>query len=364
MSAHPSRTPHGYPPCRYVMKENEQHTPGSAPATWRNGPAEGELCKMKTINQVGRWIAARSQTSVVIAATAVIVLMGVVDHALGPEVAFSAVYLLPLVAVGWRLTGRHYIVLAVCALASGASLIAEATHIGLAPAVGAWNATSRLAIFFLIVRLLQELRSSLTVQSELATRDPLTGVYNQRAFGEHMLTALGVVKRNHEPISLVYLDLDDFKSINDTIGHSGGNDVLCSFASALNDSTRETDIVGRLGGDEFAVILPGAGSTAVQGIMSDLLARLQESLPVIDLKRSITFSAGVVTFLRSPESLDEMINAADRLMYEVKKGGKASYKHATFGDDARGAAPDVHIPRDGAADSTLVRMHSGSIGSL
>lgn len=300
---------------------------------------------MRHVIRFGDWISTRSEAGVVVSAATLIVLLGLVDRALGRQVAFSAVYLLPLIVTGWRLRGHRNTVIAICALASSTWLAAELTANTMLPGIAAWNLASRFAIFFFIVRLLQALRSSLAAQRDLAERDPLTGVANPRSFEEKMRSALNSSQEKHHPISLVYLDLDDFKTINDTLGHSGGNEVLCSFASALNESTRETDTVGRLGGDEFAVILPSAGSTAAQGIMDNLLSRLQGSLREIDVDRSITFSAGVVTFLVPPESLDEMINAADGLMYEVKRDGKAAYKHMTFGAASDEAVPDIHVQR-------------------
>lgn len=312
---------------------------------------------MKRAISLGNRLSERSERSVVLTAAAALILLGLLDHASGPDVAFSAVYLLPLIAVGWRLQENRNLVVSICALASAVWLAAEVTNQALHPIIAIWNAASRFAIFFLIVSLLQALRASLATQQGLAERDPLTGVANQRAFEEAMRDALAESQEEQHPISLVYLDLDDFKSINDTLGHSGGNAVLCSFASALNDTTRSSDTVGRLGGDEFAVILPSAGSAAAQGIMNDLVQRLQGSLREINVDRSITFSAGVVTFLSSPKDLDEMINASDALMYEAKRDGKAGYKHKTFGGTEDGAVPDVHIPRPAALAPKQTTFH-------
>lgn len=286
-----------------------------------------------------------SERAVVTTAATLLVLLGLLDYASGSEIAFSAIYLLPLLAVGWRVPQRGTLTAFISALASGAWLSAELATRSLNPVVAFWNGASRFAIFYLVVSLLQALRASLIAQQNLAERDPLTGVANQRAFSKAMRRALEASQAARHPISLVYLDLDDFKMINDTLGHSGGNAVLCSFAAALNESTRESDTVGRLGGDEFAIILPSAGTQAARGIMDSLVTRLQGSLSEIHLDRSVTFSAGVVTFLVPPENLDDMINAADSLMYEAKRDGKASYKQATFGGATKDSVPDVHIPR-------------------
>lgn len=312
---------------------------------------------MKRIISLGGRLSERSEAAVVFGASALLLLIGLLDYGSGPDVAFSAVYLLPLVAVGWRLRENNTVVFVICAFASAISVATEMANKSLYPGVAIWNGATRFLIFFLLVRLLQALRSSLATQQGLAASDPLTGVANPRAFEEAMRKALAESQQKRHPISLVYLDLDEFKSINDTLGHSGGNDVLRSFAAALNESTRTDDTVGRLGGDEFAIILPSAGSAAAQGIMNDLVHRLQGSLRNINVDRSITFSAGVVTFLSPPEDLDEMINASDALMYEAKRDGKAGYKHRTVGGTEDGAAPDVHIPRPAALAPKQTTFH-------
>lgn len=280
----------------------------------------------------------------VLCAFAFVLALGAVDYLSGPDVAFSIFYLLPLSVVAWKVGTREAIALAV--LAAGTWLVADL----LAGAdyshwlVPTWNTLTRFSVFVLVIGLLATLRNSLTTQTRLARLDPLTKVCNARSF---MQEAEEMVDRCHEdgrPVTLTYIDLDDFKSINDTLGHSGGDDVLQAVAAALEESTRSTDLVARLGGDEFAVVLPGTGSAAAVTVLDDMLERVRSNLK--GLPMNVTFSAGAVTLLVAPDSLDDAIQAADGLMYEVKRSGKGTYRHLTLGAEFPQAVADITEGRE------------------
>lgn len=128
--------------------------------------------------------------------------------------------------------------------------------------------------------------------------------------------------RSGHPLTVAYIDVDDFKSINDAHGHRAGDDFLVRAAAAMTDDLRATDLVARLGGDEFAILLP---ETDVDEALS-LLSRLHATLQATTAQWTSGFSIGAVTFAVPPRSADEAISAADHVMYDVKRDGKCSVR--------------------------------------
>lgn len=158
---------------------------------------------------------------------------------------------------------------------------------------------------------------------QLAILDELTNIPNRRGFitiGQH---SLNLCARQQVPVSLVYLDLDNFKPINDTFGHSEGDNVLTTFASQISTVCRESDLFARLGGDEFVILFINTTNSAAE----DIIVRFQQSLNKYNNKASreydIEFSYGVVDF--DPDkhnSIEALLEDGDSIMYEYKKTNK------------------------------------------
>ena len=163
----------------------------------------------------------------------------------------------------------------------------------------------------------------------MAKLDGLTGVMNARAFGEAAQTILSIAARYGRPTAIGYIDLDNFKSVNDTLGHSEGDTVLIAVASILLESVRGTDLVGRLGGDEFAIFLPETTYSGAVTIFDKLRERLLKEAR--ERVWPIGFSIGVAVFRTAPLSVDEAIKLADALMYRVKNSGKNNILFEEFG---------------------------------
>lgn len=267
-----------------------------------------------------------------------VLLLGVIDSLTGPMIAFSPFYLLPLAVIAWKVGQRAAI---------GASLLAAATW-GTADIIvyshgpvwiPVWNSTARLLVFVVVVTLLSSLRSALAVQQILAASDSLTGVANARTFDRAAGNLMSDRSGMKYPFTIAYLDLDNFKSLNDTLGHSGGDDVLQAVARSLDENTRATDLVARVGGDEFALLLPATDSEAAAELMTQLVSRTQEVLSNLSMR--VTFSTGAATFLIPAHSIDEMVKVADDLMYEAKRSKKGSFRHVVVGLDESTAVADV-----------------------
>ncbi|MEO8286674.1 MAG: GGDEF domain-containing protein [Chloroflexota bacterium] len=267
---------------------------------------------------------------------ALILLAGCLDYFTEANLAFKLFYLAPVALVTWQ-AGRK----AGMATAVAATLTWSLVYVSTQPAVQwativpYWNIASSLAIFLMVSLMLSGLRGALDHEMELARTDPITGAPNSRAFFEQVEQELARSLRYNRPFSVVYLDADNFKGINDKYGHSVGDDLLRTVANTVRTHLRITDLVARIGGDEFTLLLPETGRKEADMVMS----RISEALTAAMQQNEwpITFSMGVVTYLAPPPTVDALIKAADDLMYSVKRSGKNSIKHAVYGDRADAA---------------------------
>jgi diguanylate cyclase (GGDEF)-like protein len=271
--------------------------------------------------------------------------IAVVDWATGPTLSVSLLYALAVIAVTWCGPLRYGVLVA--ALASAESIGAHV--MGTDPSdtlpVAVWNAGARLVVLMIIVGLLGGLRRALVLQRYHATTDPLTGALNRRAF---QLTADRECLRAHREgtaISVAYLDLDDFKSVNDRFGHRVGDELLQSFAARVQESIRGTDVFCRIGGDEFVLLFPDTDAREAVAVTRRVRATLAEQ----PLDPAVTASAGIATFRAAPTTADELVDAADELMYRAKMLGRDTIVGAVVAGpwpawhprNARVAPPDV-----------------------
>jgi diguanylate cyclase (GGDEF)-like protein len=251
---------------------------------------------------------------------ALIMIVAFLDFATGYDLSLSLFYLPPVALLAWYDTGTTALLAA--SLSALAWILAN-TFAGpgrQTPALAAWNTAIRLGFFVIVARLLASLRIAHETQRALARTDSLTGAFNGRTFREVAQIELLRAHRMGYPLSLIYLDLDNFKSLNDRRGHAQGDALLQVVGRGLIESLRATDVVGRLGGDEFAVLLPNTDQEQAAVVASKLQARLDRVTRVVD--PHVTLSMGVVTSLSQMPQAEALISAADDLMYEAKKGGK------------------------------------------
>ncbi len=260
------------------------------------------------------------------------------DHATGPEFALSIFYVIP-VAMAF-LYGNNRAGVALALAAGIGSLVLELAfgthHAGYT--VHYWNSAVRFVIFLAMASSLAALRSALERERQLSRLDPVTGILNVRAFYELSDWRLGLARRDGRPFTLAFVDIDDFKAVNDRLGHSAGDGILRTLAQAMENSVRATDVVARLGGDEFVLLLPDAGSeeaaTATRRLVRNLEAAASQA------PCSVTLSVGAVTFHAFDESVDQMIHRADMLMYRAKRNGKS----AVCFEDYPAAATEAGVP--------------------
>jgi len=168
-----------------------------------------------------------------------------------------------------------------------------------------------------------------------ATHDALTQLPNRALFHERLNQAL--VDRDGLHISVILIDLDDFKTVNDTLGHTAGDALLIAVAERLRESVRAEDTVARLGGDEFAIVMRGDGETAAEQLIGTVLARLTTAIRVEERELRVRASFGVATGRPSDDG-GELLRHADIAMYEAKARHDGRWQHYTPGMQARGVA--------------------------
>jgi len=171
---------------------------------------------------------------------------------------------------------------------------------------------------------------------QAATIDPLTGVANRARLRESLRELTQHATRTGQPLSLLMLDVDHFKRVNDTHGHAAGDDVLRQVASVLKGTVRPYDVVARYGGEEFVVILPGAE-------LHDAIVvaeRVRSALPAATVPYSVTASFGATRFDPAVDDVDNVIKRADALLYDAKRGGR----NRIVASDVAPAAPLLPLP--------------------
>ena len=162
-----------------------------------------------------------------------------------------------------------------------------------------------------------------------ARTDPLTGLLNRRAFREEVLRHTDRADREGVPSTLMFVDLDHFKAVNDRLGHEAGDRVLVRTAELLRDTVRPADLVARLGGDEFALWLSGADHMTAAERAESLRVDLPNALDEIvgGVPPRITLSMGIATRRTgSDEDIDGLIRRADEAMYEAKRNGRGHWR--------------------------------------
>ncbi|HEX7648052.1 MAG TPA: diguanylate cyclase, partial [Noviherbaspirillum sp.] len=160
---------------------------------------------------------------------------------------------------------------------------------------------------------------------ELATRDPLTGLMNRRSLAEQLEHAMMRASRVNEQLALLFLDMDKFKSVNDSLGHDAGDELLVQVASRLRAAVRESDVVARLGGDEFVVLMEGLPSYAAAAeVANKIVAAVSEPFEVCSQNLRTSVSIGIGMYPQDASSVQDLMRCADLAMYHAKQERRGS----------------------------------------
>ena len=321
------------------MKDKLETRPGR-PEEIRPPPARGESTAIRPLPRGAyRPFAAALQfleglsPALLLAISVVLVgLIGIATYATEVELRFSFFYLLPIALSAWFVGRSAGIFLA---LASAAAWTVEYLLEHRLESTGRTtafeNAPLLLGFFLVLSLLLSTLRRALSRETDAARLDSLTGIANRRAFFELAEGEFRRMARYGGRLTVAYVDLDDFKAVNDRDGHEAGDRLLQVVAKTIRGDLRISDIVARLGGDEFVILLPETGATEADAVLGKIRRRLEDSLRTE--KCAVTASVGCVTFERPPESVDGMVRLADELMYLVKTSGKNRIAKRVIGEE-------------------------------
>ncbi len=270
--------------------------------------------------------------------------LAVIDYLTGYEISFSFFYLIPVALIAWY-SGKNIALVATLVSAVVWQIVnLEAGESFSHNLIPVWNALTRLGFFVIVAILLVKLKSSLQHESTLARTDFLTGAANPRAFYEMTEVEILRSKRYGRSLTLCYLDADNFKQINDTLGHQIGDELLTRVVGTIKQSLRLTDVVARIGGDEFAILLPETNQTQARVAVNKVRENLRREME--REKWAVTFSIGVLTCAEMPETVEQLIESADSLMYQVKNAGKDSVKFKEM-------AENIYSPNSSSVKSSI-----------
>jgi diguanylate cyclase (GGDEF)-like protein len=271
---------------------------------------------MKIIDRLENW----NKPVLVLLSLFLILALGLIDYSTGYEYSFSLFYLLPIALVGW-FVDRWFGIYAsfISAIVWFLADVFSGNQYA-APAIFFWNTAIRLGFFIIVTLLLAALRSSLEREEDLSRTDNLTGAFNSGYFSDLLQAEINRFQRYKHPFTLAYLDLDNFKTVNDQQGHTVGDKVLKTIVTHIRTIIRKSDLVARLGGDEFAILLPETGHLASKAALSKIEKSLMKEMRKFNWP--VTFSIGVITFLECSQNANDLIKMSDDLMYTVKNNGK------------------------------------------
>ncbi len=257
-----------------------------------------------------------------------IFMLGALRSATDADFTFASLVVLPVLAIAWiggRANGLLAAFLAATVWIVGDTVASERQFS--AEWIPWANAITRLMTYSLVALLAAQVRLQFEREHDYATHDALTGLQNRRAFLEAGAAEVERSKRYAHPLAIIFLDLDDFKQLNDTQGHDAGDAALRATAKALVGSLRSSDHVARLGGDEFAVLLPEIGYEAVVDTGRKISNEMNKALKAFPPVKS---SIGIAWFGEADSLFPAMLKAADGLMYEVKESGKNNMRSRRF----------------------------------
>ncbi|KPL17391.1 MAG: hypothetical protein AMS26_01205 [Bacteroides sp. SM23_62] len=265
---------------------------------------------------------------ITVAGLILVFLLGYTDYIIGYAFSFSLFYLIPIIIVTWYAGFKIGIFISIC---SGIAWFFADTlsqpyysHV----LVPYWNAFVRFGIFLVVTTLLAKLKVTLDKEKQLARKDVLTQSWNSLAFYELAKNENARALRYNHAITLAYIDLDNFKSVNDQFGHLIGDRLLIEVVQVIHHRIRTSDILARLGGDEFALLLPETDGKAAKYLIN----RIRRELLAVMKKNDwpVTFSIGMTTFTKPDSSVKEMLQVTDELMYQVKRNKKNDIMHKIF----------------------------------
>jgi diguanylate cyclase (GGDEF)-like protein len=266
-------------------------------------------------------------------AVVLVLALGGLQYALPPGFAFVLFYLAPITAASWYAGRSGYFVAFLAAAVWTVGTWLGTAHPRMVAPI-AWSAGIYLVVFVVVAVLTERLRTAVDLQRRAQFLEPLSGLANSSAFRQELAEEIERALRYGRIFTVAYMDLDDFKEVNDSLGHAEGDKVIRRVAKVLKESTRTTDTAARMGGDEFALLLPETPYAQAEGALQKLRNQVNEAMEEGGWNTSI--SIGAITFEAPVNSADEALRLSDRLMYEAKSEGGDSIHHILWTGESAG----------------------------
>ena len=255
-------------------------------------------------------------------------IVGILDYLTGYEAAFSLFYVIPVSYITWFSGETSGFVASLISASVWILADVASGHLYSSLFVMIWNILIELSFFVIIILLLSKLKGEMANEAELARTDNLTGAVNSRFFYDLIQMEIDRSQRYKTYFSFAYIDLDNFKTVNDKYGHATGDQALLVIVDFIKKNIRKSDVVARIGGDEFALLLPETNSEVVRSVCLKIQEGLLEKMRQNNWP--ITFSMGVLTCEVAPTSADVLVSMADELMYSVKHSTKNAIRYSTY----------------------------------
>ncbi|MBN1824503.1 MAG: GGDEF domain-containing protein [Endomicrobiales bacterium] len=270
-----------------------------------------------------------SRTKTVLLGLAFTALFGLLDFYTTPDIAPSVFYALPVAFTAWYASVYHGFFISVICVVSEYSVHTIWPRYYENPVMLYWNLTAELMFFFVISYIVSTLGKTLDSEKSLARTDPLTGTANTRYFYELADIEIKRAQRTKKPLTIAFIDIDNFKVINDTYGHTEGDRLLKKISETIKGSIRAIDILSRIGGDEFVLVFPDTDFERAKQVLTRLKKDVDDIVASLGLPATLSVGAASCSGLAC--SVDSLIKVADNLMYSVKATGKNNLKVTSVG---------------------------------
>ena len=252
--------------------------------------------------------------------------IGSIDTITSYDTSISLLYLLPIILIAWFEGGVPAVIISIFSAITWAVSDLVSGHAYSNITVPIWNAVMVLGMFLIVAYSIAAIKKLVMKEREHANTDDLTGAANIRAFYEQARAEINRSAMHKRPLTLAYIDIDNLRHVNDTLGHIAGDYLLHEVAQIMRSTLRPTDILSRLGGAKFAILMPETKNENAAGIIDKVQEHLQDMV-----KKNgwpVTFSAGVVTRDGTTYSIHELIKMAEDLTNTAKEAGKNVVKYA------------------------------------
>ena len=265
-----------------------------------------------------KWIAKWPQKNIFIAALVAAGLISLLDNYTGYSFRVTFLYIFPVLFVSWFTGVFRGVILSCVTAGTWFWLNFRFLPKNISHRVHYWNSLSLLLTLLMVSYVISNLKEK-DKEAVFAKIDVLTGALNARWLRKELFKLVHR-KQPQKPFSIIFFDLDNFKQVNDSLGHKEGDKVLQTVGKVIKNRIRQADIFARVGGDEFVMVFPDITDKIIKRKLSLIRKRLLSAMKM--RKWPVTFSIGIVTFHMPPKTVSFAIKLADETMYEAKRAGK------------------------------------------